>query len=152
MLVNIPSGHWSQSCRLSRQRDSARGVTTEVSFLSSHVLVLTHAGDIQFPEATPLSPELPRLRMCEIKLRMFACEHEKREECVCHMCNAWDLTVLVLPLSSSDGYKLFTGGCHTVKRFLELPLLWHSAAFGRASPQSKELVHWVIRSYSESSH
>jgi len=64
------------------------GVTTEVSFLSHMSLYLPMPGDIQFPEATPLSPELPRLRMCEIKLRMFACEHEKRDECVCHMCNA----------------------------------------------------------------
>jgi len=73
---------------------------------------------------------------------------EKGWMCVSH----GDLTGLVLPLSSSDGYTLFSTGCHTVKRFLELPLLWHSAALRRASPQSKELVHRVISSYSESSH
>ena len=146
MLVNIPSAHWSQSCRLSRQRDSVRGATTEVSFLSHMSLYLPMPGTSNFLKPHPSHLSFPGWECVKSNYILFACEHEKRDECVCHMCNAWDLTVLVLPLSSSDGYKLFTGGCHTVKRFLELPLLWHSAALRRASPQSKELVHWVIRS------
>ena len=92
MLVNIPSAHWSQSCRLSRQRDSVRGATTEVSFLSHMSLYLPMPGTSTFLKPHPSHLSFPGWEC--VKSNYIICLHVSMRKgmnvCVtCAMHETW---------------------------------------------------------------